>query len=74
MTVKELIEELSKHSENLRVVVRGYEDGVDDIKKIKVVKLKLNTRADTEREWYYGEHSVTEDNENYSEFGLKIEG
>ncbi|NBU98594.1 MAG: hypothetical protein EBS19_10365 [Spirochaetia bacterium] len=69
MTVKELIEELSKHSENIRVVIKGYEDGVDDVGRLKVVKLKL----DTGKEWYYGKHSVTEDNDNYSEFGLLIE-
>lgn len=52
----------------MRVVVRGYEDGVDDIKKVKVVKLRLGSN----KEWYYGEHSVTEDIYNYDEFGLYI--
>ena len=68
MTVSELIEELQKHSGNIRVVIRGYEDGVDDIEKIKVVKLKLGSN----KEWYYGKHNVTEDIYNYDEFGLYI--
>jgi len=68
MTVSELIEELSKHSGNIRVVIRGYEDGVDDIQTLKILKLKL----DTNKQWYYGKHSVAEDNDNYDEFGLFI--
>jgi hypothetical protein len=68
MTVLELIEELQKHSGDMRVVVRGYEDGVDDIKKIKAVKLKLGNN----KEWYYGEHSIIEDIHNYDEYGLYI--
>jgi len=68
MTVSELIEELCKHSGNIRVVIRGYEDGVDDIQTLKILKLKL----DTNKQWYYGKHSVAEDNDNYDEFGLFI--
>lgn len=68
MTVSELIEELSKHSGNIRVVIRGYEDGVDDVEKLKIYKLKLNSN----KEWYYGKHSVVENNDNYDEFGLFI--
>lgn len=66
MTVKELIEELSKHSESLRVVIRGYEDGVDEVNAMKSVMLKLNTKTAD----YYGQHSVVQNDENYDEFGL----
>lgn len=68
MTVSELIEELQKHSGNIRVVVKGYEDGVDEVQTLKILKLKLNTS----KQWYYGKHSVAEDNDNYDEFGLFI--
>ena len=34
MTVNELIAELRKHSPETRVVVSGYEDGVDDISRL----------------------------------------
>ena len=34
MTVKELIGELQKHPPETRVVVSGYEDGVDDISRL----------------------------------------
>lgn len=69
MTVSELIEELQKHSGGLRVVIRGYEDGVDDIERLRIVKLKLDTNK---KEWYYGRHSTTEDNDSYDEFGIYL--
>lgn len=34
MTAKELIAELQKHSPETRVVVSGYEDGLDDISRV----------------------------------------
>ena len=34
MTVKELIAELQKHPPETRVVVSGYEDGLDDISRL----------------------------------------
>ena len=45
MTVDELIQLLTTHSPNLRVVVNGYEDGYDDLspKQVSVVKIALNT-------------------------------
>lgn len=56
MTVSELIEELQKQPQHLRVVVDGYEGGYGDIDKdhISVVCLKLNVND----AWYYGEHEV----------------
>ena len=40
MTVKELVELLEKHPEDLRVVVNGYEDGYDDISPERVSTTK----------------------------------
>jgi hypothetical protein len=34
MNIKELIAELQKHPPEMRVVVSGYEDGVDDISRL----------------------------------------
>jgi hypothetical protein len=39
MTIKELIAELEKHPPETRVVVSGYEDGVDDISRLWLVHI-----------------------------------
>jgi len=36
MTVKELIEKLKEFDENMRVVVAGYEGGVDDASSARI--------------------------------------
>jgi len=60
MTVKELIESLSKiEDQEVRVMIRGYEGGVDDIinntPAIQYVALDVN------EEWYYGRHERVDD-------------
>lgn len=66
MTVKELIESLSKiEDKEVRVMTRGYEGGVDDMvigngiedntPAIQYVALDVNT------EWYYGTHERVDD-------------
>jgi hypothetical protein len=66
MTVRQLIESLSKiQDQDIRVMVRGYEGGVDDIvigngidnntPAIQYVALDVNT------EWYYGRHERVDD-------------
>ena len=69
MTVRELIESLSKiEDQNIRVMVRGYEGGVDDIvigngidnntiviPAIQYVALNVN------EEWYMGRHERVDD-------------
>jgi phage gp37-like protein len=65
MTVRELIEELSKiKDQDVRVMVKGYEGGIDDaiIRKdenntpaIYTIERNKNT------EWYMGRHEVTEE-------------
>ena len=78
MTVRELIESLSKiEDQDIRVMVKGYERGVDDIvigngidnntiviPAIQYVALNVN------EEWYYGRHERVDDmydatNSNY---------
>jgi hypothetical protein len=66
MTVKELIESLSKiEDQEVRVMVKGYERGVKDMvigngidnitPAIQYVALDVNT------EWYYGTHERVDD-------------
>ena len=60
MTVKQLIESLSKiQDQDVRVMTRGYEGGVDDIEDntpaIQYVALDVNTQ------WYYGKHETVDD-------------
>lgn len=39
MTVKELIEELKKHSQDKIVLVNAYEEGFDELKDVKEIKV-----------------------------------
>ena len=73
MKVLELIAQLKKYPPEMRVIVSGYEDGVDDVFGINEVPIKLNQNT----EWYYGKHEICEyypllDNED--EMALLIEG
>lgn len=52
MKVRELIDVLKNHDPEMRVVVRGYEAGYDDVGRTIEVKLCLNVH----KEWYYGRH------------------
>ena len=56
MTVKELIEQLSKLNPETRVFVRGYEAGYDDINCIEETQMILNVNS----VWYYGKHETLE--------------
>lgn len=67
MTVKELIEKLREFDENMRVVVAGYEGGVDDANSATTVKIKLNQNTD----WFYGKHEVSR--ESFDEKAVQIE-
>lgn len=57
MTVAELINLLEGFPPDHRVVIRGYEDGVDDVGAARLVLLKLNVFDD----WYYGDHDERPD-------------
>ena len=52
MLIKTLIKRLEKLDGSLPVIVDGYEGGVDDVTKIKKVKMVRNVNT----EWYYGKH------------------
>ena len=52
MTVAELIEKLKEYPQDLRVVVRGYEGGVDDVSHFEELEILL----DYYDAWYYGKH------------------
>lgn len=58
MTVKELINELQSYPIDARVVVAGYEDGYNDIDIMQHISIKLNAN----KEWYYGAHEKSEEN------------
>ena len=57
MTIQELIGLLANYPPGMRVVVRGYEDGYNDIDTIKEVSIILNANE----EWYYGTHADSRD-------------
>ncbi len=59
MTAQELIIELQKIPSNTKIVVRGYENGYNDILNLKPVKIKLNTSTN----WYDGEYDTSSDND-----------
>jgi len=45
MTVRELIEELQKHSPDKMVLVSGYEEGYDVLKNVYEIKVKHDPSA-----------------------------
>ena len=55
MTVKELIEELKKYSPDKMVLVSGYEEGYDELKRVSEVKVKLDPSA--ENKHWKGEYT-----------------
>ncbi len=54
MRVHELIALLSKMPADADVVVKGYEEGVDDVIDVKLVQI----RRDVYKQWYYGKHVI----------------
>lgn len=70
MTVAELITKLQAlPNHNLRVVVRGYEAGYNDITELEELKLKLNVYNNV----YYGDHeSPWETSDPYDEIAIHL--
>ena len=68
MTVAELIKQLKNHPGDMRVVISGYEGGIDDVEKIDPIPIKLNCNE----EWYYGKHDTCKEEEK-DETALLIE-
>jgi hypothetical protein len=59
MTASELIEALQKMPGDTRVVVNGYEGGVDDVDEVRAVKVVLN--AYEPQKLYYGSHAIEDE-------------
>lgn len=61
MTVKQLIEKLQQYNPETMVVVNGYEGGVNacSVCREELIKLGVNS------EWYYGNHEITNDEEDF---------
>lgn len=66
MTVQQLIKALSQfEDQNLEVMVKGYEGGVDNISGNipDIVNVALNVND----EWYYGSHEVVSKDHTYTD-------
>ena len=59
MTAQELIQLLHARPPHTKIVVRGYEDGYNNILRLNEVKIKPKADA----EWYDGEYIDTNDAE-----------
>ncbi len=57
MTAKELINQLQQLPPDTKILIRGYEDGYNDIRELKPRRVKPNPVA----EWYYGEFADSGD-------------
>ena len=57
MTAQELIQHLQTLPPTTKILVRGYEDGYNDILKLNEVKIKPNPNA----YWYDGEYENNTD-------------
>jgi hypothetical protein len=55
MNVDQLIKRLQMYPPDLRVVVRGYEGGYNDVDTFENLKIVLDYHS----EWYYGKHELT---------------
>ena len=68
MTVKQLIQELSKiEDQDLRVMTSGYEGGFNDL---ETISNPTHMALDVNDEWYYGKHEPVDNlydapNSNY---------
>ena len=66
MTVRELIEVLSKiEDQEVKVMVKGYEQGIDDIADIipEVINVALNVNT----QWWNGSHEQVSDDHTYTD-------
>lgn len=52
MTAQELIQQLQNLPPTTKIVVRGYENGYNDILKLKPIKIKMKPDS----KWYDGEY------------------
>lgn len=61
MTVKELIQCLEKHDPDKQVVVRGYEDGYNGVRKVKEISIVPHPQQEN---WYVGEYDEADNEED----------
>lgn len=66
MTAQELINHLQNLPPETKVVVRGYEDGYNDILKLRPVKIKPNENS----HWYDGEYADSKDDDTIDAIDL----
>ena len=59
MTASELIQKLKDIHPDTKIVVRGYEDGYNDVIHLRKRKIKTNPVP----VWYYGEYSISSDDD-----------
>ncbi len=66
MTASELIKFLQQVHPDTKIVVRGYEDGYNDIQKLRKIRIKCYPDA----EWYYGIYSDSKDTGSFDAIDL----
>ena len=54
MNVKELMDRLSEFPQDMRVVISGFEGGVNDVQGAAEIEIFLNRNT----AWYYGRHEA----------------
>ena len=74
MTVKELIEILSQiEDKDLRVVIKGYEGGYDDLVFTDDTPLIFDLALNVNPEWWYGDHAkASPEHHQYGIDGTKV--
>ena len=65
MTVQELIDQLVGMPPNAIVVVRGYEDGVNEVDRAREFYVRPFSLGS---EWYYGSFELAQNNGEYAVF------
>ena len=70
MTAAELIRLLEAYPPDTRVVVRGYEQGVDDVDRVGLRGIFLNVPG----EWWDGDHALATEDETADEQAVFLQG
>jgi hypothetical protein len=70
MTVAELIAVLARLDPGLRVVIDGYESGLDDVLRVDVEGIRAEANLDPDQD-YYGRHLIDEQNSTEQAAWLK---
>jgi hypothetical protein len=66
MTVRELIKVLERiEDQDIRVMVKGYERGVEDIDNI--TPAIINVALNVNKEWWNGSHEVVSEDHTYTD-------